>query len=162
MNQKLLVIIGLIIQIIRLTRETRKKIKSDLLSTPLKYGYPTRKWKWLIRNLKSKSGRIRMKKKHLGRGRWGPLIDKDYDRFEQTGLFSQQFQQVYKLVEEDIKNPRSKDGRNSLKRRSNSLMPLSRVALVLTVLRTGLGDITNICNQYKLSRIRQPRSMVIY
>lgn len=142
-----LLITELLLQIHR-----KKRILQYLLTTPtVTLGHSSRKWRWLVRSVKTKPKYKRRSKELLPRNRWGPLEQTGYNRYLHTGVLSAQFRMIFQLIEDDLKLPRSKRA-DRTKIRSNSLRPQARLALVLTYLRNGQKSTKNIMLNYGVNR----------
>jgi hypothetical protein len=94
----------------------------------------TRKWKHLLRISPLKRKKDWKTRTTVKRQRSGPMLNTNFDIYRQTGLLAEEFLQIFKLVEEDLRRPRT--GR-TVRPYANQLVDRARLGLVLTFLRKG-------------------------
>jgi len=87
----------------------------------------TRKWKHLLRISPLKRKKDWKTRTTVKRQRSGPMLNTNFDIYRQTGLLAEEFLQIFKLVEEDLRRPRT--GR-TVRPYANQLVDRARLGLV--------------------------------
>lgn len=138
--------IGLLfLMLVRRRRALCTRLWEELDSSPLK---ATKKFMHLCRRRPKWNKKVKQRRSVI-KERAGPLLDKDFDMYKQTGLLSKEFLRIVDRVKDDVSKPR--EGAKTSQEHPNSLVVESRVALVISLLRRGQDSSDSICKEYGVS-----------